>query len=436
MADQVSAATKRRTPFYGWWIVALGFTNNFCAAGFGTYAFSVFVKSMSDDPSLGWSRTELVWAVTLSSIVSTATGPLIGPLLDRKHGPRVSMVLIGLAGGLGLALLSQVSHLWQYYLLFGVLAAFQQHTPIFLVVPTVVSKWFIRQRGRALVLSTMGRPLSGIVLLPTTQLLISAVGWRTAWLTLGIIAAAILVPANGLLMRRRPEDMGLTPDGDPPTKSEEEGAMPALPAREDSWTLASAIRTRPFWLMLVANNLGVAGLIGVLINQVAYLGESFSDTVAVAGATFLTLVSFTGRALWVPAADRVDARYSVIGAYLMSGLGMLFLINATSIPVVILFGLTFGLGMAGMDPLMSQVWASYYGRAFLGSIRGFVTLTNLVSFAGAPLFVAFLSDVTGDYRYAFLVFLVAFSVAALLMYFARRPQAPKGEEAIPLLAQP
>ncbi|MFQ5873980.1 MAG: MFS transporter [Dehalococcoidia bacterium] len=424
MAEQALAVRKRQAPFYGWWIVAVGFANNFCAAGFGGYAFSVLIKPMSDDLALGWSRTELVLGVTLSAIVSTGTGPLLGPLIDRKHGARIIMVFGGLAGGLGLSLLSQADRLWQYYLLFGVLSAFMLNTPIGLVVPTVVSKWFIRRRGRALIISTMGRPLSGMVLLPLTQVLVSGLGWRTTWLILGIGVAALVVPANGLLMRRMPEDMGLVPDGDDSEEAKEELSEPGAATKEVSWTLTSAMRTLPFWLIIVATNLGMAGLAGVLINQVAYLKEGFSDGVAVAGATLVTIVSFTSRGLWLLVADRVNPRYSAVVAFTSAGLAMLFLVLATSMPVLVFYGIAFGLGIAGMDPLISQVWASYYGRTFLGSIRGFISLTNVVSFAGAPLFAAFIADTTGDYRIAFLVFLVGFLVAALLTYFARRPQLP------------
>ena len=428
--------TKKRRHFYGWWIVALGFVNNFVAAGFGSYAFSVMLKPMADDIGLGWSQTQLVWGITLSAIVATVSGPVVGPLLDKKHGPRLAMVMMGLAGGLGLALLSQVHHLWQYYLLFGVLSGFLWNTPIILVVPTVVSKWFIRQRGRALTLATMGRPLSGLILIPITQVFVSTVGWRMAWLLLGILAAAILVPANGLLMRRRPEDIGLLPDGVPSTNDRKVlKALPPTP-QETSWTLASASKTHQFWLLLVANNIGLGALYGVVINQVAYLEENFSAGVSVTGAILATATSFTGRAIWILVADKVDSRYSATGAYIMAGLGMLFLINATSIPVMVLYGLSFGLGMGGIDPLISQLWASYYGRAFLGSIRGFVSLTSTVFIAGSPLFVAFMADTTGDYRYAFLVLLVAFAIGALLIYLARRPHAPNEEKILPLETQP
>ncbi|MFQ5934249.1 MAG: MFS transporter [Dehalococcoidia bacterium] len=427
MAEQALTVGRRQGLFYGWWIVFLGFANNFCAAGFGGYAFSVLLKSMADDANLGWSRTEIVLGMTLSAIVGTAAGPFLGPLVDRKHGARLIMAFAGITGGLGIALVSQVDHLWQYYLLFGVLTALVMNITISLVVPTVVSKWFIRQRGRALILSTMGRPLSGILLLPLTQVLVSSVGWRTTWLIFGIAVAAILLPANGLLMRRSPEDVGLRPDGDDPKRPIHEVAQPASESREVSWTLISAMRAPQFWLVLMATNLGMAGLAGVLINQVAYLKENFSDSVAVAGATLVTVVSLTSRALWLMIVDRVDPRYSVAGAFAVAGLGMVFLINATTIPLMVLWAIAFGMGIAGMDPLTSQLFASYFGRTFLGSIRGVVALTTGIAFAGAPLLTAFIADATDDYRIAFLVFLIGFSIATLLILFARRPQPRRGK---------
>ena len=223
----------RRRPFYGWWVVTTGFIDQFTAAGFGVYAFSVMVKPMTDDPELGWSRTELTWGITIGIVVATSTGPLFGAFLDKRHGPRLLMLTFALMGAFGLIMTSRVQSLWQYYLMFGVVSAFFLHTTIFLIVPTVVSKWFIRNRGRALIFSTMGRPASGLVMLPLTQVLMSGLGWRTTWLLLGIAILAIVIPLNALFLHRRPEDRGLLPDGDPepPRFSlSDDGVRPAGPS--------------------------------------------------------------------------------------------------------------------------------------------------------------------------------------------------------------
>ena len=410
----------KRRPFYGWWVVLTGFIDQFTAAGFGVYAFSVLVKPMSDDADLGWSSTQLVWGITIGIVVATSTGPLFGIFLDKRHGPRLLMLVFALMGALGLILTSRVEHLWQYYLFFGVVSAFFLHTTIFLVVPTVVSKWFIRKRGRALIFSTMGRPASGLLMLPLTQVLMSAVGWRTTWLILGIAIVAIIIPLNALFLHRRPEDRGLLPDGDPEPIRLPNSAEPI----ELSWTLGLALRTRAFWMVLLATNLSGSGIIGVLVNQVAYLKEFYSDGWAVGGATLVTASSLFGRFGWLLVADRLNPRYSAAISFLLSASGMLFFLYADNVVMMVLWGLSFGVGIGGMDPMTSLLWARFFGRRFIGSIRGFVTMTNMVSIAGSPLLVAAIFEATGTYRPAFLILLAAFLASAVFILVSRPPRRP------------
>ena len=412
-----------KRPFFGWWVVVTGFIDQFTAAGFGVYAFSVLVKPMSDDPDLGWSRTELVWGITIGIVVATSTGPLFGFFLDKRHGPRLLMLAFGLTGTLGLIMTSRVESLWEYYLFFGVVSAFFLHTTIFLVVPTVVSKWFIRRRGQALIFSTMGRPASGLLMLPLTQVLMSAVGWRTTWLILGIAVAAIVIPLNAAFLHRRPEDQGLLPDGEP----EPIRLRNTSDSAESSWTLGLALRTRAFWLVLLATNLSGSGIIGVLVNQVAYLKEFYSDAGAVGGATLVTASSLVGRFLWLLIADRVNPRYSAAISFLLSAVGMLFFFYADNIAMMVLWGLSFGVGIGGMDPMTSLVWARFFGRRFIGSIRGFVSMTNMFSIAGSPLLVAAIFEAAGTYRPAFIVLLAAFLAAAVFILISRAPRLPTRE---------
>jgi sugar phosphate permease len=271
-------------------------------------------------------------------------------------------------------------------------------------------------------------------MLPLVQVMVSTVGWRSTWLIMGIAAMAILVPVNGLLFRGKPEDMGLRPDGEP-TPSADVADAGGPVAEETAWTLALAVRTPAFWLVLFANNLAGAGTIGILVNQVAYLKENFSDSVAVTAATLITATSLGARFFWLVIADRIHPRYSASTTFLLAGLGMLSLIYATNIPVLVLWMIFFGLAISGMEPLTSMVWATYFGRSFLGSIRGFVTLANAVSYAGSPLLAAAIADATGDYRIAFLIYLVGFLMATLLMLFARPPRTPRAQQLPPIEAR-
>ena len=423
--EQVSVARRGRF-FHGWWIVGLGFLSNLMGVGIGTYSLAVFIKPMTGDSSLGFTRTEIVWAFTIGIVFSTLTGPWVGSLLDTKHGARIVTVIMGITGSAGIALMSQVQQLWQVYILLGVVAGSLFHHPPFMLASSTVPKWFIRRRGQVLALSLMGIPVAGLVFTPLTQALISTVEWRSAWLILGISTAVIFIPTHGLLMRGRPEDMGLRPDGEayptPHVGSETIEGHDGDP--ETAWTLKLAMKTQSFWLILLCNNLGLGGLLGVLVNQVAYLEDELpNDEIAVAAVTVFAVFSLIGMVPWVFLADRFDVKYSTISMMLLCAIGMIFLINV-SVPAAFTYAVIFGVGTAGIDLLISLVWANYFGRAFLGTIKGFVTLTNVISTAGAPLFGSYMFDATGDYRNAFIVFLGGFVFGALLLLIAKKPEAP------------
>lgn len=418
---------KRQRLFYGWRIVALGFTNNLFAVGIATYGFGVFIKPMTDDPSLQWTRTEVVVAFTVSGVIATLMGPWIGIMLDKEHGARLITVFIGVAAAVGLALLGAVQELWQLYLFFGILVAAFAHDPPFLITSTTISKWFIRRRGVALALGSLGLSIGGLVFVPIVDALISAFGWRTSWVILGISMAVIIVPAHGLWMRRRPEDIGLYPDGVEYPRPVLEGPQSSndVSDPEISWTMKAAMRTLPFWLLLLTYNISLAGGIGVLVNHVAYLEDELAnDTLAVAAVTVFFLATIVGKLPPAVLANRIAPKYMTIGLVACCTLGMGALIGVNA-PLAFVYAILFGMGWGGIEPLISLLWASYFGRAFLGAIRGFVTVTNLVSFAGAPLFASFMFDATGDYRNAFMVFLAGFSLSAVLLFLLRSPAPPQ-----------
>ncbi len=425
----VAVPTKKKAPFYGWRIVGLGFLNNFMAVGVGTYAFAVLIKPMTEDPSLGWTRTQVVWAFTITIIVSTLTAPLVGSWLDTRHGARLFAVFMGITGALGIALASAAQNLWQLYLFIGILAAIFLHDPPFMLTSTTVCKWFVKRRGMVLTISSMGISVGGLVFLPFTRALVNSVGWRDTWLILGIIVGAIIVPANALIMRSKPEDMGLRTDGDeaPPPRPPEPLSTPRASEAEPTWTRRTAMKTGPFWMLLVANNLSLAGLIGTVVNQVAYLDDELPNSSLADGAVLVFVIfSLVGKLPWTVLADRTNPKFTTIAMQLLCGTGMILLVNV-NVPLAFAYAVVFGLGIGGFDPLISLLWANYFGRTFLGVIRGFITATNVVSFAGAPLFASFMFDTTGDYRNAFLIFAVAFFTGAALLIMVRKPKAPEPE---------
>ena len=243
-------ASKRARPrvFYGWVVVGAAFVSHFINYGVLVVSFGIFFPFMA--ATLGWGRGVLASVTLVSRVTSAAGAPIAGRAIDR-HGPRFYVMLGGAAVAGGAALISLTAQPWHMFAAYGVLIALGGLALGPLGADSTVARWFIRRRGRALAFTTMGMSSAGVVLPLPLTLLIEGAGWRRAWVALGafvLMLALVVAP----LMRRRPEDYGLLPDGT--------ARVMALKARAASWeevslTAREAIRTPAFWLLLISHEL-------------------------------------------------------------------------------------------------------------------------------------------------------------------------------------
>ncbi|MFQ5875193.1 MAG: MFS transporter [Dehalococcoidia bacterium] len=435
-----ASSTKRSAFFYGWRIVVLGYILNLMTAGVGSSGFSVFVKPMGDD--LGWNRSSVVAATALSMIAAAVFGHLIGAQLDKRHGARLVTTSGIFVIGLAMIATGYVNEIWQFLLIFFVAGAFGLHAYPMLIVPTIVSKWFVRKRGMAISFASMGLPSTGLLIVPYVNFLISSFDWRTAWKVLGFTTWGLALPWCFLFMKGRPEDMGLQPDGasQPAVESPEndfpqQGPKHALilprgkdEADEYPWTIREATRTRAFWLVLLASSLGMMSFLAVLINFFAFVtdeAKGFTSGEATIALAIFSVFSLIGKLPWAFLADRIDIRYSTAFTYAVPGLALALLLNANAFWMLVLWGVIYGTGVSGISPLPALAWGNYYGRTFLGAIRGIASPITFLSQAAAPLFAAFMYDVTGGYETPFAIFLGIFLFSSFLMLLARRPPIPQ-----------
>ena len=232
--------------FYGWIIVAVAFVTMGVSVNART-AFSLLFPPILDE--FGWDRSVVAGVFSFGFLVSAVISPFVGRLMDLK-GPRM-VVEIGaalLAAGLMLATFARTP--WQLYLTLGVLVGAGGNFLGYGVQSQFIPNWFVRRRGLAIGLAFSGVGAGSIVLLPWLQVAIARDGWRTACWSLAIMVVVLLMPAN-LLLRRRPEEIGLKPDGDSASDTRAAGARaasivdPAWTAIE--WTLMRALRTVRFW---------------------------------------------------------------------------------------------------------------------------------------------------------------------------------------------
>lgn len=426
-----TAVTDRIRLFYGWIIVGVCFLCWLVADAFGFYTFGLFIGPIEHE--LGWSRVQVTGTLTLRSVIASLLGPAIGYLTDREHGARWLMSGGVLAAGAAIILVSRMQDIWHFYLFYGVIGALGMIGFGGLTTHTIIAKWFVRMRGRAMGIASMGVSISGVLFVPLNHYLITRFGWRSALLVGGCIVWCVALLPALLFIRRSPEDMGLVPDGDAAPCSGAEstgqhgGMTPAMV--EHSWTLGEALRTKALWLLLIAFNVTGISMSGVIIHFYPYMEAK--GVPADLAATALTLFAFTCAAVKVPwglVAERVPVRFCITAVYIGCATGLSILLGSGHTDSVFLFPLVYGIAIGGIMVLRELLFADYYGRTFLGTIRGIVMPLNLVSMAGGPLLAAWLHDTTGSYQLPYLVFLCAYIAGVFFMILAKPPTP--GEEKV------
>jgi len=202
--------------FYGWIVVAVAFVTMGLGVNART-AFSLLFPPILDE--FGWERGLTAGAFSVGFLVSTIFTPWMGAVMDRR-GPRWVIGAGALAVGAGLALAPLIRTPWHLYLTLGVLVSGGTLACGYTGHALFLPNWFVRKRGLAIGIAFSGVGVGSILMLPWIQAVIARAGWRAACYATAAIVLLTLLPLN-LLQRRRPEDLGLRPDGDaaPPEAS-------------------------------------------------------------------------------------------------------------------------------------------------------------------------------------------------------------------------
>ena len=304
---------RRGRFYYGWVIVGVAFLGSGIGSGVSLWGASVFVIPMTED--LGWSRAAFFSGYTVRAAVVGVLAPVVGPWTDTRAGPRALAAGGAVLLGLSLVLLRYTDSLWQFLLLFGVAGGLADLGSGFMVAQTLVPKWFVRRRGRALGIAIAGVGIGATVFPGAVSALVETVGWRDAWLWLGIGAGGVSL-ALALLIRTRPEDMGLLPDG-----AAAGSPVPENNRREErSLTRAEALRTPAFWLLMASFALAGFGIMGFQSNWVPFLLErDFSAAQASFGILFYGVISGLSRPVWGLVSERVAPRFLMAAVTAVTG---------------------------------------------------------------------------------------------------------------------
>jgi MFS family permease len=300
---------QSRLPFfYGWVIIAVTFVTMAIGVNART-SFSLFFPPIIDE--FGWERGVTAGAFSFGFLVSAAVSPLIGRLMDR-FGPRAVMELGTALMAAGLLFAPLTTQPWHLYLTIGVLVGAGSICLGYSGQSLFLPNWFHRRRGLAMGLGFAGVGLGSITLLPWVQHVIEQTGWRTACTAMGILVLVVLVPIN-LLLRKRPEDMGLRPDGDAaPTVSSAKPLSNVVDPEwaGTDWTLARAMRTARFWWIALGYFGGLYIWYAVQVHQTKYLLDiGFSPSVAVWALGAVSLLGIPGQIALGHLSDRVGREW-------------------------------------------------------------------------------------------------------------------------------
>lgn len=407
---------KEARLFYGWTVV--GVLGVFGAVGVGLAGanFALFIGPMSDE--LGWSASTFGWAVFVRLAMILAAGPVIGRILDLR-GPRLPVLVATLVAG-GLTLwLSRVGSVWELMLAFAVMGLVGMGRANDLQASAPAAQWFVRRRGLAMGIALAGTPLGVAVYYPLTQLLIDAYGWRDALSILAVSGTFVVVPL-AFLLRRRPEDMGLAPDGGAPSTTARAGARGGAWADERSFTRGQALRTGRFWLMLAGFTALTYGLSTLTIFRVPHFIErGLSPSLVAAAIAVDAVVAIVasvalGRALdrlpsrGVLAAGLAAAAFCAVGLIVVDGVFWLFAAN-----------IGYALGFQITHVAQGVMWADQFGRAHQGDIRGLtIPVTVGVGALAFPV-TGYLRDEAGVYTPAWVVSIALLVVAGALLAAVR-----------------
>ena len=407
-----------RWPFYyGWVIVAVAFVGSGLASGVSLWGASVFVIPMTEE--LDWNRATFFIAFTARGAVVALVSPFVGRIFDSRHGPQIAMMGGGVLLAASLYGLQFTEHLWQFVLLFGVVGGISDLGSGFTISQIIVPKWFVRKRGRALGAAIAGVGLGATVFPGAVSALVDGVGWRDAWVYLGLVAGATTV-ALGLFVRTQPEDVGLLPDG---ASFAGLNGTPSAQVKEVSLTRGQALRSPTFWMLLGSFTLVGFGIMGFQANWVSFLQEEgFSRGQAAAGILFYGVLSGISRPLWGLVGERVAPRLLMAGSTMFTGATILVLLNVTTLPQLAMYMSVAGVSMGGFLILQSLLTADYFGRSHLGAITAMMRPAAMVSSAFGPLLVGVLYDINGNYTYAFLAAAVAWCIAGFVVLLAKPPK--------------
>ena len=396
--------------FYGYNIVAAGFVIQGVCIG-AMFTYGVFFREFQAE--FGWSRAMISGAASAAFLIMGAVGILAGRLNDRI-GPRIIIVVSGISFGMGYLLMSRMQALWQLYLLYGLMVGIGLSTHDVITLSTV-TRWFIRRRGMMSGIVKVGTGAGQLLVPLIATSLIAVFGWRNAYLMIGAVSMMALVGAAQVL-HRDPQGMGLLPDGDSNGRS---GSDPS--PREEGMPLRTAVRSRQFWTICIAEFAIFFCLLTIIVHIVPHATDlGLSPASAAAVLATIGGVSMLGRIVMGTWNDRIGGKRSLIICFILLLGSLLWLQMADKAWMLFVFAVVYGLAHGGFFTVMSPMVAELFGTGSHGLLFGLVLAGGTVGGAVGPVLAGRAFDVSNSYQIVFWV-LTALVVMGFILIILLRP---------------
>jgi len=419
----IFAAMSKRW-FFGWTILAVAGLGIFASGPGQSHNFSVFVGPIGRD--LGLSKASIASAYGFATLAAAFCLPSMGRLVDRFGPRRMTAVVVLLLGAACLAFGAAANLVW----LAGGFAMlrFLGQGSLMLNCSNMVSQWFSRRRGFALSLMALGFAASMAIHPPLGQALVETIGWRRAWIVLGLLTWALMLPPVLLLVHDRPEDAGLRPDGDAPDAADAGTAEPAAKP-VSGLTLRAALRTPAFYIV-AAGWFAIAMLVTTLhFYQVSILvaqgvaAETAARVFPVSALTMVLTMPFVGRMF-----DRLRTRYVFAGGLFVTGGALVGVTLVGDVVTAVLYAVLFGLNNAFSMTMFGYLWPRYFGRRHLGSIQGTGQMIGIGGASLGPLPVGLAFDLIGSATATLRLLALLPLGCAVAAMFLRTPAGVTGSE--------
>ncbi|MEE8414393.1 MAG: MFS transporter, partial [Dehalococcoidales bacterium] len=377
--------------YYGWFMVIIAF---FILAvnALAIFGFGVFLKPLTEQ--FGWERGALSGAFSVGALFTGILSLVTGRLSDR-YGPRIFITLAGLLLGTGFILMSQISSLWQVYLVWGLLIGGGIGccaTPTISTIP----RWFSKRRGITLAITVAGFNFGAVIGPLLIQWLITTFNWQTAFLVTGFIPLLVTIPL-AQFMKRNPQQIGLKPYGE---EEPEEGLQPVNPALKGI-SFTQAIHSLQFWIF-GSLQFSFGFCMQIIIVHIAPHASDIGIPVIVA-ASILSITAMSriaGNLTTGFLSDRIGGKLALFACFIVLTLSLVWLGFVTNTGGFFVFAILFGITSGGIIPLLTLVPAELFGLKNLGVISGtFLLLGTIGGAIGSPL-AGYIFDVSGDYKVA------------------------------------